>query len=224
MKIGNKWDQVLKEEFEKDYYKNISTILNTEYEDYTIYPKREDVFKALELTDFDQVKVVIIGQDPYHGPNQAQGLSFSVAKGVKIPPSLRNIYKELEADLGLELEKNGDLTNWAKEGVLLINSTLTVREKTPNSHKNIGWERFTDKIIEELNSRKKNIVYILWGNFARKKGQNIDRNNNLVIESVHPSPLSASRGFFGTSPFSRTNEYLIENNIEPIDWASINRG
>lgn len=224
MKIGNKWDQVLKEEFEKDYYKNISTILNTEYEDYTIYPKREDVFKALELTDFDQVKVVIIGQDPYHGPNQAQGLSFSVGKGVKIPPSLRNIYKELEADLGLELEKDGDLTNWAKEGVLLINSTLTVREKTPNSHKNIGWERFTDKIIEELNSRKKNIVYILWGNFARKKGQNIDRNNNLVIESVHPSPLSASRGFFGTSPFSRTNEYLIENNIEPIDWASINRG
>ena len=127
MKIGNKWDQVLKEEFEKDYYKNISTILNTEYEDYTIYPKREDVFKALELTDFDQVKVVIIGQDPYHGPNQAQGLSFSVAKGVKIPPSLRNIYKELEADLGLELEKDGDLTNWAKEGVLLINSTLSVR-------------------------------------------------------------------------------------------------
>lgn len=220
MKIGNKWDEILKDEFDKDYYKNIVRLLDTEYKEHTIYPKREDIFRALDLTDFDQVKVVIIGQDPYHGPKQAQGLSFSVDKEVKIPPSLRNIYKELEADLGIPPKKDGDLTMWAKQGVLLLNSTLTVREKSPNSHKNIGWEVFTDQIINQLNDKKENLVYILWGNFAKKKGKNIDRKNNLVIESVHPSPLSASRGFFGTRPFSRTNDYLRKNNIEPIDWGA----
>lgn len=220
MKIGNKWDEILKDEFDKDYYKNIVRLLDTEYENYRIYPKREDIFRALELTDFDQVKVVIIGQDPYHGPKQAHGLSFSVDKEVKIPPSLRNIYKELESDLGISAKKDGDLSLWAEQGVLLLNSTLTVREKSPNSHKNIGWEVFTDKIIDQLNERKENVVYILWGNFAKKKGKNIDRQKNLVIESVHPSPLSASRGFFGTRPFSRTNDYLKEKNIEPIDWGA----
>jgi uracil-DNA glycosylase len=182
------------------------------------YPKTEDIFKALELTPFNKIKAVILGQDPYHGEKQANGLAFSVHRDIKIPPSLRNIYIELNSDLGIPIPKHGDLSKWAKEGVLLLNSILTVEPHKPASHRNIGWEQYTDEIIRKINNEKKNIVFILWGNYAQEKGKYIDRDRHLVIESSHPSPFSVRKSFFGSKPFSRCNRYLKENRIEEIDW------
>ena len=182
------------------------------------YPKDSDIFKALKLTPFDKIKVVILGQDPYHGDNQANGLAFSVHKDIKIPPSLRNIYKELNSDLGIDITNHGDLTKWALQGVLLLNSILTVEPYKPASHRGIGWEEYTNKIIKKINDDKENIVFILWGNYAQEKGRYIDKKKHLVIKSTHPSPFSARNGFFGSKPFSRCNTYLKENGIKEIDW------
>ena len=182
------------------------------------YPKTKNVFKALQLTPFENIKVVILGQDPYHNEGQANGLAFSVPRDIKIPPSLKNIYKELNNDLGIEIPNHGDLSKWSKEGVLLLNSILTVEPHKPASHRNIGWEEYTDQIIKEINSKKKNIVFILWGNYAQDKGKYIDESKHLVIKSPHPSPFSARRGFFNSKPFSKCNTYLKENRIEEIDW------
>ena len=216
--IGNDWDEELKivwnsPNFNK-FYNNILKL----YEKDTIYPPKDYIFNALKLTPYKDVKVVIMGQDPYHGENEAHGLSFSVQKGIKLPPSLKNIYKELYNDLNIEPAEYGDLTSWAKEGVLLLNSVLTVKKDTPASHQNLGWEPLTDYIIKKLNSKKEPIVFILWGNFARSKKKYITNPIHLVIESTHPSPFSANNGFFGSRPFSRTNEFLIKNNIKPINW------
>jgi uracil-DNA glycosylase len=182
------------------------------------YPPTRDIFKALELTPFDKVKAVILGQDPYHNENQANGLAFSVYRGIKIPPSLRNIYKELNNDLGLPIPKHGDLSKWALQGVLLLNSILTVEPHKPASHRGIGWEEYTDEIIKEINDKKENIVFILWGNYAQAKGKHIDKSKHLIIKSPHPSPFSARNGFFGSKPFSKCNTYLKQNDIEEIDW------
>lgn len=216
--IGNDWDEILKEEFEKDYYLELRQFLIREYRSRTIYPDMYDIFNALKYTSFEDTKVVILGQDPYHGPNQAHGLSFSVNKGVRIPPSLRNIYKELSTDLGCYVPNNGYLRKWADQGVLLLNTSFTVVAGQANSHRGKGWEILTDRIIEILSEKKENIVFILWGNNAISKEKLIDRNKHLILKSVHPSPLSASRGFFGTRPFSKTNAYLESNGKEPIDW------
>ena len=189
-----------------------------EYKNKTIYPEYKNIFNALRLTDYDEVKVVILGQDPYHGKNEAHGLSFSVRKGVKTPPSLQNIFKELYNDLGIK-KQTTDLTPWAKQGVFLINAILTVVKDTPLSHKGKGWETFTDNLIKLLNQREKPIVFILWGSYARSKKELITNKNHYIIESVHPSPLSASRGFFGSKPFSKTNNFLVTNGIKPIDWG-----
>jgi uracil-DNA glycosylase len=182
------------------------------------YPKTKDIFKALQLTSFENIKVVILGQDPYHDKGQANGLAFSVKRDKKIPPSLRNIYKELNNDLGIPIPNHGDLSKWAKEGVLLLNSILTVEPHKPASHRNIGWEQYTDQIIKEINDKKKNIVFILWGNYAQEKGKYIDESKHLVIKSPHPSPFSARKGFFNSKPFSRCNTYLKENCVKEIDW------
>jgi uracil-DNA glycosylase len=182
------------------------------------YPPTRDIFKALELTPFDKVKAVILGQDPYHNENQANGLAFSVYRGIKIPPSLRNIYKELNNDLGLPIPKHGDLSKWALQGVLLLNSILTVEPHKPASHRGIGWEEYTDEIIKEINDKKENVVFILWGNYAQAKGKHIDKSKHLIIKSPHPSPFSARNGFFGSKPFSKCNTYLKQNDIEEIDW------
>lgn len=217
-KITKNWFELLKSEFDCDYFKKLQSFLKDEYNNRTIYPAPENVFNALNLTKFDDVKVVIIGQDPYHQPNQAHGLSFSVQEGVKVPPSLVNIYKEIEDDLGRKSKTNGDLTYWAKQGVLLLNSVLTVRESLPNSHKNMGWEKLTQKVISLLNEREKPVVFILWGANAIKIGENINRKKHLVLTASHPSPLSAYSGFFGCKHFSKANDFLIKNNITPIDW------
>ena len=182
------------------------------------FPNSEDILRALKLTPFEKVKAVILGQDPYHNKNQANGLAFSVDKDIKLPPSLKNIYKELSSDLDIPIPNHGDLTKWAEEGVLLLNSILTVEPHKPASHRNIGWEEYTDEIIQTLNDQKENIVFILWGNYAQEKGKHIDENKHLVIRSSHPSPFSARKGFFGSNPFSRCNGYLIDNEIEEIDW------
>ena len=216
--IKNDWYDLLKDEFEKDYYKKLRTFLIEEYRHHTIYPNMYDIFNALNFTPYKDVKVVILGQDPYHGPQQAHGLSFSVQPDVKIPPSLVNIYKELHTDLGCYIPNNGYLKKWADQGVLLLNTSLTVRAGEANSHRNIGWGTFTDKIIELLNQRQNPIVFILWGNNAISKEKFITNPQHYIIKSVHPSPLSASRGFFGSKPFSKTNAFLIKNNKTPIDW------
>lgn len=218
MKINNDWDLILKEEFEKEYFKKIESFLDKAYEEKNIYPPRDEIFKSLELSSFEDTNVVILGQDPYYNPGQAEGLSFSVKKGVKLPPSLRNIYKEMNNDLGLEPAKNGTLICWARQGVLLLNASLTVEEKKPNSHKSIGWQIFTDKIISLLNERERPLVFILWGNFARSKKALITNSRHLILESAHPSPLSARNGFLGSKPFSKTNEFLKKNNLKVIDW------
>ncbi|EEI87129.1 uracil-DNA glycosylase [Anaerococcus lactolyticus] len=218
MKINNDWDLILKEEFEKEYFKKIESFLDKAYEEKNIYPPRDEIFKSLELSSFEDTNVVILGQDPYYNPGQAEGLSFSVKKGVKLPPSLRNIYKEMNNDLGLEPAKNGTLISWARQGVLLLNASLTVEEKKPNSHKSIGWQIFTDKIISLLNERERPLVFILWGNFARSKKALITNSRHLILESAHPSPLSARNGFLGSKPFSKTNEFLKKNNLKVIDW------
>ena len=216
--IGNDWDNLLEEEFQKDYYKNLRGFLIEEYREKTIFPGMHDIFTALKLTPYKRVKVVILGQDPYHGRGQSHGLAFSVKKGVRIPPSLRNMFKELNEDLGVPIPNNGYLEKWAKQGVLLLNTSLTVREAEANSHSKIGWEIFTDTIIELLNERETPVVFILWGNNAKSKEKYITNKNHYIIKSVHPSPLSASRGFFGSKPFSKTNKFLKSLGKEEIDW------
>lgn len=216
--IGNKWDLILQDEFKKEYFENLMSFVKNEYKEKTIYPKQNEVFNAFRYTDFDNVKVVILGQDPYHGPNQAEGLSFSVSNEVLKPPSLKNIFKELESDLGIQFPKANSLKPWAKAGVLLLNAVLTVEEHKPTSHKDKGWEIFTDDIIKILNKRDTPTVFILWGAYARDKKSLITNPKHLVIESAHPSPFSARNGFFGSKPFSKTNEFLKKNNIKEIDW------
>lgn len=217
--FGNDWDKVLQEEIEAEYFNKIRYTLAAEYKTQTVYPPKEDLFSALKLTPYHQVKAVIIGQDPYHGAGQAHGLSFSVRPGVRIPPSLKNIYKELQADLGLPIPKHGSLVHWAQQGVLLLNAVLTVREGEPNSHQALGWQTFTDAVIRALNERSEPMVYMLWGSHAQKKGAFINRDKHLVLESTHPSPLAAHRGFLGSRPFSKANDFLTSKGIEPIDWT-----
>lgn len=216
-KFNEKWDEILEPELTKPYFKSLGVFVKNEYKNKRIYPEYNNIFKALRLTDYDDVKVVILGQDPYHGDREAHGLSFSVEKGVPMPPSLRNIFKELYNDIGVKRDLT-DLTDWANQGVLLLNSILTVVKDTPLSHKDKGWEIFTDNIIEKLGEREKPIVFIFWGSYARSKKELIKNKNHLIIESVHPSPLSANRGFFGSKPFSKTNAFLEKNNIKPIKW------
>ncbi len=217
--IGNAWDEELKEEYKKEYFTELMNFVKEEYKNKTIYPKPNEVFNAFRYTDFDNVKVVILGQDPYHGPNQAEGLSFSVSDDVLKPPSLKNIFKELESDLGIPFPKHNSLKPWAKQGVLLLNAVLTVEEHKPASHKGKGWEIFTDDVINILNKREKPIVFILWGAFARSKKSLITNKQHYIIESAHPSPFSARNGFFGSKPFSKTNEFLREKGLEEIDWS-----
>ncbi len=216
--INKTWDKILEKEMKKEYFKQLGSFVKDEYKHKIIYPEYKNIFNALKLTDYDDVKVVILGQDPYHGEGEAHGLSFSVREGVRRPPSLNNIFKELKSDLGIERNKN-DLTDWSKEGVLLLNSVLTVVKDTPLSHRNHGWEIFTDNLIRYLNLRKKPIVFILWGNYARSKKELITNKVHHIIESAHPSPLSASRGFFGSKPFSKTNEYLKQDGMGEIKWG-----
>ena len=216
--INKKWDIVLKDEFNKEYFKKLGIFVKNEYKTKICYPLYKDIFNALRYTDYDEVKVVILGQDPYHGVNEAHGLSFSVRDDVRRPPSLNNIFKELESDLGIK-KTNNDLTNWAKQGVLLLNSIMSVVKDTPLSHKEKGWEIFTDNIIKLLNEREEPMVFILWGGYARSKKKLITNKNHYIVESVHPSPLSAYNGFFGSRPFSKTNNFLISKNIQPIDWS-----
>lgn len=216
--LKNDWAPLLEDEFEKPYYVRLREFLKHEYKTRTIYPSMYDIFNALHYTPFEKVKVVILGQDPYHGPNQAHGLSFSVQKGVKQPPSLVNIFNELKNDLGYEPPSHGNLVDWTKEGVLLLNTVLTVRAGVANSHRGHGWENFTDQIIKTLNEKEHPIVYMLWGAAAQSKQSLIDTSKHFIIKSPHPSPLSAYRGFFGSKPFSKTNEILRQNGLEEIDW------
>lgn len=216
--IGNDWDNLLNEEYHKEYFKNLLEFVKNEYKNKTIYPKQNEVFNAFRYTSFDDVKVVILGQDPYHGPNQAEGLSFSVSNSVLKPPSLQNIFKELESDLGIPFPKKNSLKPWAKQGVLLLNAVLTVEEHKPTSHKDKGWEIFTDNVIKILNDKEEPVVFILWGAYARNKRNLITNSRHLIIESAHPSPFSARNGFFGSKPFSKTNAFLRKNGIKEIDW------
>lgn len=216
-KVNNNWDIILKDEYEKEYFKNLLNYINEEYNNKTVYPLKENIFKALEYTDYNDIKVVILGQDPYHGEGEAQGLSFSIPNDIKITPSLRNIFKELKNDLNIE-RTNTDLSDWAKQGILLLNAILTVCKDTPLSHKDKGWETFTDEIIKKINEREDPVIFILWGNYARSKKKLITNKNHYIIESAHPSPLSASRGFFDSKPFSKTNNILISINKESIRW------
>lgn len=216
--IGNSWDILLKEEFRKDYYLRLRQFLKAEYSTKTIYPNMHDIFNALKYTPYEDVKVVILGQDPYHGPGQAHGLCFSVKEGVEPPPSLKNIFKEIESDLAIKMSGSGDLTPWAQQGVLLLNTVLTVRQGQPNSHKGMGWENLTDKIISLLNDRKEPIVFLLWGANARSKKKLITSSQHLILETVHPSPLSAYNGFFGCRHFSKTNDFLTKIDKKAVNW------
>ena len=220
--IGNSWDEVLKGEFDKEYYLKLREFLKKEYSSRIIYPSMYDIFNSLKYTAYEDVKVVIIGQDPYHEEGQAHGLAFSVQKGVKVPPSLVNIYKELHDDLGFVIPSHGYLKEWTEQGVLLLNAVLTVRQGQANSHRNKGWEIFTDQVISKLNERQQPIVFILWGNNARAKKKLITNPNHKIIEGVHPSPLSAHRGFFGGKFFSRANDFLRQANMQPVDWTISN--
>ena len=215
--INKKWDIVLKEDFESPYFEKLGIFVKNEYKHKIIYPEYKDIFNALRYTDYDDVKVVILGQDPYHGDREAHGLSFSVREGIPMPPSLRNIFKELKDDIGV-VRTQTDLTDWGKQGVLLLNSIMTVVKDTPLSHKDKGWEIFTDNIIKKLGEREKPMVFILWGSYARSKKELIKNKNHLILESVHPSPLSASRGFFGSKPFSKANQFLEKNGMNKINW------
>lgn len=219
VRIESSWKERLAPEFEKPYFKELTSFVKEEYANGRTYPAPKNIFRAFDLTPFDEVKVVILGQDPYHGSGQAVGLSFAVEEGVALPPSLRNIYKELESDLGGPVEhRSSDLSRWAKQGVLLLNATLTVRASSPGSHQGKGWEEFTDAVIRMLSEEREHLVFILWGNYARTKGAHIDRAKHCVIESAHPSPFSANNGFFGSKPFSKANEYLVAHGQEPIEW------
>lgn len=215
------WLSVLEQEFEKDYMIDLKSFLKSEKDEgVNIYPKNADIFNALNTTPFDKVKVVILGQDPYHGAGQAHGLSFSVQRGVAVPPSLKNIYKELESDIeGFKAPNHGHLTHWAEQGVLLLNATLTVRASTPGSHQNRGWEIFTDEIIKAISQKLEHVVFLLWGKYAQQKATLIDQKKHYVLTSAHPSPFSAHTGFLGSRPFSKTNQLLIQNNLKPIDWS-----
>lgn len=217
MLITKKWDKILKEEIEKEYFSNIISQLKIEYQNNIIYPSKEEIFNAFQLTDYDNIKVVILGQDPYHGEGEAEGLAFSVKSNIKRPPSLRNIFKEIKNDLNIDREENS-LKDWASQGVLLLNTILTVQKDTPLSHKKLGWELFTDQVIKKINDKEEPVVFILWGNYAKTKRELITNEIHYIIEGAHPSPFSANRGFFGTKPFSRTNEFLEKNNIEGIRW------
>lgn len=216
--IGNNWDNLLKEEYQKEYFVNLMDFIKKEYKEKTIYPKQNEVFNAFRYTDFNDVKVVILGQDPYHGPNQAEGLSFSVSNEVLKPPSLKNIFKELENDLGIPFPEANSLKPWAREGVLLLNAVLTVQEHTPTSHKDKGWETFTDNVIKIINKKQTPVVFILWGSYARNKKNLITNQIHHIIESPHPSPFSAYNGFFGSKPFSKTNDFLKSKGIKEINW------
>ena len=216
--IGNDWDEYLKDEYEKEYFKRLINFIDSEYKSKNIYPKKSEIFSAFRYTSYENTKVLILGQDPYHGENQAEGLSFSVKNCVKKPPSLQNIFKELENDLGYKFPNNNSLIPWAKEGVLLLNTVLTVEEKKPASHKEQGWETFTDEVIKVLNKKEQPVVFILWGNFAKSKKKLITNSIHYIIESAHPSPFSAYNGFFGSKPFSKTNEFLKLKGIKEINW------
>ena len=216
--VGNDWDKELEIIWKSEGFNKFMNVIKNEYNNKIIYPQYDNIFEALKLTPYNKVKVVIVGQDPYHGEGEAHGLSFSVLDGIKLPPSLKNIYKELEDDLNIKPCLSGNLTKWAKEGVLMLNSTLTVVKDTPNSHSKLGWSLFTDYIIKKLNTKEEPVVFILWGNYARSKKEFITNPKHLIIESAHPSPFSARSGFFGSKPFSKTNNFLIENNLKPIDW------
>lgn len=215
--VTKNWDNVLKDEYNKDYFKRLRSFLKKEYSTKICYPKKEEIFNALKYTNYEDVKVVILGQDPYHGENEAHGFCFSVRNAVRRPPSLNNILKELYDDLKI-VRKENELTSWAEQGVLLLNSVLTVVKDIPLSHRGIGWEEFTDSIIKKINEKDSTVIYILWGSYARSKKYLITNPKHYVIESAHPSPLSANKGFFGSKPFSKTNEILIKNNIKPINW------
>ena len=217
--LGNDWDSILADEWQKPYYQNLRAFLKSEYSTKTIYPNMNDIFNALKYTSFEDTKVVIIGQDPYHGRGQAHGLCFSVKKGIEPPPSLKNIYKELHEDVGFEIPNHGELTSWARQGVLMLNAVLTVREATPNSHKGMGWEHFTDRVIAELDKKQTPVVFLLWGANARKKAEIIKNPIHKKLITVHPSPLSAYNGFFGCKHFSLANEILLSSGQTPIDWT-----
>ena len=219
VKIEPGWKTKLKSEFDKEYFIKLTDFVRAEYGKGAVYPPGPLIFNAFDVCPFDRVKAVIIGQDPYHGPGQAHGLCFSVRDRIDYPPSLINIFKEIESDLGIRIKASGDLSRWAGQGVLLLNATLTVRAHQAGSHQRKGWEEFTDYVIKVLNDEKQNLVFFLWGAYAQKKGESIDRSKHLVLESVHPSPLSASRGFFGNRHFSRCNDFLTQNGISPIDWS-----
>lgn len=218
VKIAISWKSQLSEEFQKPYFQQLIEFVKSEYKTYTVYPPGKEIFRAFDECDFANVKVVIIGQDPYHGPGQANGLCFSVHEGIRVPPSLVNIFKEIHADLGKPIPKSGELERWAEQGVLLLNATLTVRESSPGSHQNKGWETFTDAVIKKISDEKQNVVFLLWGAYAQKKGEIIDRNKHLVLMSAHPSPFSADRGFFGNKHFSKANAYLKSKGLEEINW------
>ena len=218
VKIASSWKTLLADEFEKRYFNELTTFLRGEYKTQTIYPPGADIFRAFDRCDFSDVKVVIIGQDPYHGPGQANGLCFSVYEGTPMPPSLLNIFKEIRNDLGKPIPPSGDLERWARQGVLLLNATLTVKASAPGSHQNKGWETFTDAVIKKISDEKEGIVFLLWGAYAQKKGEVIDRNKHLVLVSAHPSPFSADRGFFGCKHFSKANNYLKSKGKKEIDW------
>ena len=220
--IGNDWDTLLSTEFEKEYYLNLRSYLKEEYSSRQIYPSMYDIFNALKYTSYIDTRVVLLGQDPYHGPGQAHGLCFSVKEGIPHPPSLQNIFKELKNELGIEVPKSGELTGWARQGVLLLNTTLTVRESSPQSHKGRGWETLTDKIISLINEKNSPVVFMLWGGNARAKKSLITNKNHLILECAHPSPLSAWNGFFGCNHFTSANEFLTAKGLNTIDWSRIN--
>jgi len=221
VKIDPSWLEVLNDEFEKPYFEDLIQFVKKEYTSGKIYPEGKNIFRAFELCHFEDVKVVILGQDPYHGPKQANGLSFSVNDGMALPPSLQNIYKEIESDLNVKMPKKGNLDGWAKQGVLLLNATLTVRANTPGSHQHKGWEEFTDAVIQAISDKKEHIVFLLWGRYAQEKGKIIDRSKHCVLTAPHPSPFSAHQGFLGCKHFSKTNKYLESVGEKPIDWGAI---
>lgn len=221
IKIHPSWNEVLKDEFEKPYFKELVNFVKQEYSTKTVFPEGKNIFRAFDLCPFDKLKVVIIGQDPYHGPMQANGLCFSVNDGIALPPSLKNIYKEITQDLNTGAPTTGNLDNWARQGVLLLNATLTVRAHSAGSHQRKGWEDFTDAVIQKIAEKQKNVVFLLWGRYAQEKGEIINRHHNCILKAPHPSPLSAHSGFFGCKHFSKTNEYLSSKEKAPIQWESL---